>query len=171
VGDYSDVEDNTAGALSWEWMFGETGAIDSREKKARYKYEEPGNKTIHVIVKLQDGKQTFEESVSIKVQATKKKDDVSRIPADEELAKYFNLITKGDPSGETRLLSFCKSPCKLPGEITVDLKSQVTKKTGMSLFKYCKKLNADGDQVKVVKVTTRRSGDCIESFSIVEETN
>jgi PKD repeat protein len=41
---------------SWEWRFGETGKVDSREKDPVYKYSTPGPKTVSLVI---NGRYTY----------------------------------------------------------------------------------------------------------------
>ncbi|SHJ03144.1 PKD domain-containing protein [Mesonia phycicola] len=50
VGDKIWVEDKTEGATSWEWRFGETAKVNAYDQKSHYTYEEPGLKTISLVV-------------------------------------------------------------------------------------------------------------------------
>ena len=50
VGRKLRVLDETENASSWEWRFGETANINATSKTAEYVYEEPGLKTVSLIV-------------------------------------------------------------------------------------------------------------------------
>ncbi|WP_019668321.1 PKD domain-containing protein [Eudoraea adriatica] len=50
VGQKLIVTDETENASSWEWRFGESANIDASTKTAEYIYEEPGLKTVSLIV-------------------------------------------------------------------------------------------------------------------------
>lgn len=49
-GENLEVIDNTEGAKSWEWRFGETNKVDSFDKNASYTYETPGKKSVSLVV-------------------------------------------------------------------------------------------------------------------------
>ncbi len=50
VGELLKVKDETKNSTSWEWRFGETASANSISKSAEYVYEEPGLKTVSLIV-------------------------------------------------------------------------------------------------------------------------
>ncbi len=50
VGKPVTFADSTAGALQWEWRFGETATIDATSRNASYIYTSPGLKTVSLIV-------------------------------------------------------------------------------------------------------------------------
>ncbi|GAA3515741.1 hypothetical protein GCM10022393_32140 [Aquimarina addita] len=50
VGEIIQFLDQTKGATSWKWEFGESGRIDSNEKNPGYVYESSGEKTILLVV-------------------------------------------------------------------------------------------------------------------------
>ena len=49
-GENLEVIDNTDGAKSWEWRFGETNKVDSFDKNASYSYETAGEKVVSLVV-------------------------------------------------------------------------------------------------------------------------
>lgn len=49
-GEQLEISDNTDGAKSWEWRFGESNKVDSFDKNASYSYETPGKKVVSLIV-------------------------------------------------------------------------------------------------------------------------
>ena len=49
-GEKLQVSDQTVGAKTWEWRFGESNKVDSFDKNASYSYETPGKKTVSLIV-------------------------------------------------------------------------------------------------------------------------
>ncbi|QWX84230.1 PKD domain-containing protein [Cellulophaga sp. HaHaR_3_176] len=50
VGEKLFVEDSSNRAYSWEWRFGDTSEANASSKKADYTYEEPGVKTVSLVV-------------------------------------------------------------------------------------------------------------------------
>tara|TARA_R110002049_G_scaffold68863_2_gene178357 strand:+ start:14844 stop:15842 length:999 start_codon:yes stop_codon:yes gene_type:complete len=50
VGETLKVKDETNNADTWEWRFGETASINATSKNAEYVYEEPGLKTVSLVV-------------------------------------------------------------------------------------------------------------------------
>jgi len=50
VGETLKIKDETENASTWEWRFGETATINSKEKNAKYVYKSPGLKTVSLIV-------------------------------------------------------------------------------------------------------------------------
>lgn len=50
VGQRLIVTDSTENASSWEWRFGETANVNAATKTAEYIYEEPGLKTVSLLV-------------------------------------------------------------------------------------------------------------------------
>ncbi len=50
VGELLTVADATENAYSWEWRFGETARANATTKEASYRFEEPGLKTVSLIV-------------------------------------------------------------------------------------------------------------------------
>lgn len=50
VGKTLEVKDMTENASTWEWRFGETASVNSKEKNAEYVFEESGLKTVSLIV-------------------------------------------------------------------------------------------------------------------------
>ncbi|MDC1161819.1 PKD domain-containing protein [Tenacibaculum sp.] len=50
VGEKLTVIDKTPNASTWEWRFGETANINSKERIAKYTYKESGLKTVSLIV-------------------------------------------------------------------------------------------------------------------------
>ncbi|GEQ86173.1 hypothetical protein ULMS_16810 [Patiriisocius marinistellae] len=50
VGKTLRVKDETENSTTWEWRFGENSSIDANTKNAKYVYEEPGIKTISLVV-------------------------------------------------------------------------------------------------------------------------
>ncbi|UII28996.1 PKD domain-containing protein [Fulvivirga maritima] len=50
VGEKLKITDETKGAKSWEWRFGETAEVNSTEQNPEYAYQEPGLKTISLVV-------------------------------------------------------------------------------------------------------------------------
>lgn len=50
VGQTLRVKDETYNASTWEWNFGETATVNATERRANYKYTEPGAKTITLVV-------------------------------------------------------------------------------------------------------------------------
>ncbi len=61
VGEKLNVIDETANALSWEWRFGETTTVDATTKEAQYSYENPGIKTVTLIVNGDYGYKTHKD--------------------------------------------------------------------------------------------------------------
>ncbi|MBL3656753.1 PKD domain-containing protein [Fulvivirga sediminis] len=50
VGETLKIKDETKAAKSWEWRFGETAEVNSTEQNPSYVYQEPGLKTISLVV-------------------------------------------------------------------------------------------------------------------------
>lgn len=50
LGQTLTVEDQTPNASSWEWRFGETASANAVTQRARYKFKEPGLKTVSLVV-------------------------------------------------------------------------------------------------------------------------
>lgn len=50
VGQKLRVEDETENASTWEWRFGENASVDATSRIAEYIYEEPGLKTVRLVV-------------------------------------------------------------------------------------------------------------------------
>ncbi|MGJ8667127.1 MAG: PKD domain-containing protein [Patiriisocius sp.] len=50
VGKTLNVKDETDNATTWEWRFGEGSTIDAKTKRATYVFEEPGIKTVSLVV-------------------------------------------------------------------------------------------------------------------------
>lgn len=50
VGETLNVKDETENADTWEWRFGETASINAKTRNAEYVYEEPGLKTVSLVV-------------------------------------------------------------------------------------------------------------------------
>lgn len=72
VGEELKVEDVTENASTWEWRFGENASKDAKTRIAKYVYEEPGLKTVSLIV---NGDLTY---------IGKKKINVLPLPEDKE---------------------------------------------------------------------------------------
>lgn len=72
VGEKLEVSDETENAASWEWRFGETASANATTKLAEYVYEEPGLKTISLVVN------------NDLVYITKKKINVLPLPVDKD---------------------------------------------------------------------------------------
>ncbi len=50
VGETLTISDKTPNASTWEWRFGETASVNSKNRYAKYVYKEPGLKTVSLIV-------------------------------------------------------------------------------------------------------------------------
>ncbi len=50
VGETLNVKDETENADTWDWRFGETASINAKTRNAEYVYEEPGLKTVSLVV-------------------------------------------------------------------------------------------------------------------------
>ena len=50
VGEEVEFANDSKFAKNWQWSFGETMAIDGRDKKEKYTFKQPGEKTILLVV-------------------------------------------------------------------------------------------------------------------------
>jgi hypothetical protein len=67
--------DNTPGAASWEWRFGETQMVDARTKSPSYRYLTPGTKLI--LLKI-NGRSDMVGFRTIHIKELKKNEEVTR---------------------------------------------------------------------------------------------
>ena len=54
VGQVLKVKDETENADTWEWRFGDNASVDAKTRKAEYVYEEPGLRSVRLIVNGDD---------------------------------------------------------------------------------------------------------------------
>ena len=74
VGELVDFENTSKFANSWEWSFGETATVDSREQNPKYIFKSPGKKTVLLLVN-EDSKHAARYQITV---MPEKKEERSR---------------------------------------------------------------------------------------------
>jgi len=75
VGDEVEFFNDSDFATSWQWSFGETSTVDGNDRRERYTYKSPGEKTILLIV---NGDRRHEAKKVLTVYPAKKKQKIER---------------------------------------------------------------------------------------------
>ena len=97
VGETLEVKDETENASTWEWRFGETDKIDANSRRAEYVFEEPGLKTVSLIVNGDDDYITKK-----KIEVYPKKESAKRVDAIQEVESGLGWNVKKAP-GDSRV--------------------------------------------------------------------
>jgi len=108
VGQKLEVNDETENATAWEWRFGETASANATTKMAEYVYEEPGLKTISLVVN------------NDLVYITKQKINVLPLPEDKE--QVSKIAYKKRDQRDKRL-----DLNKAPSDVVTDKKPEESK--------------------------------------------
>ncbi|MBU2976043.1 MULTISPECIES: PKD domain-containing protein [unclassified Zobellia] len=75
VGDEVEFFNDSKFATSWQWSFGETAAVDGNDRREKYTYKTPGEKTILLVV---NGDRRHEAKRILTVYPSKKKERIGR---------------------------------------------------------------------------------------------
>ncbi|MGS0528305.1 PKD domain-containing protein [Zobellia nedashkovskayae] len=75
VGDEVEFFNDSKFATSWQWSFGETAAVDGNDRREKYTYRSPGEKTILLVV---NGDRRHEAKRILTVYPSKKKERIGR---------------------------------------------------------------------------------------------
>lgn len=187
-GEVIEFEDETEGAQSWEWRFGESGKVDSFEKQCSYVFTSPGAKRVSLIVnndyKHVSVKEVFvipKKEVKIKVEKHKSSipyNPFQNVPdAPPEIENAPEKVVKGPEiggtdagklesllesvaKGKTSYENFLKHFCKynLPIVIYKDAKTS-------TLREFFNAVKKKGDRVKDVTVQ-KDAEDCIRVINV-----
>lgn len=98
-GDVVQFSDKTMNSNSWEWRFGETETVDSREKNPKYTFNTIGVKTVSLVVNDDKKNIVFKDVVVVsrdikKIEKKTKRTEVKKI---DNLVKPFTEIEDVKP--------------------------------------------------------------------------
>ena len=185
------VKDETENADTWEWRFGDNASVDAKTKRAEYVYEEPGLKTVSLIV---NGDETYITKKKINViprpgdksriaEIGSEREvgwDVKRAPSDarpitkkekeEELKKPSTTPYISDRSFEAKLM-LVASEKLTPQAFTayfcgnLNLPIVVDKKSSTFLL-LCEKIKGKSIKIKDLKLNRVPGSNCITNLTI-----
>lgn len=164
VAEAVQFEDNTPGATEWHWMFGESGDIDSREKKPFYTFKNPGTYEIEV------GNNVASKPARIKVEVAAlkimdKKTGAERkapeIPKSIMISKLQTIA-----NGEIKAMSFFK---------TLLCNEQIPVKINGGKVRpwidYCQAISIEEDKTIVDMILNKNpQTNCIMSIDVTQKT-
>ncbi|MBQ4821286.1 PKD domain-containing protein [Aquimarina sp. MMG016] len=184
VGEVLKLKDKTLNARSWEWRFGETAEINSKKKNPVYIYNEPGLKTITLVV---NGDVRYKTQKKITVLAKeKKKEKVVRpiirpkesksglklkpsIGVEENKPKEFKAPFISKKAFEAKLLEVYKKTATandfspyLCGNLDLSVLANKKRTTFLEL---CERIKRKGAKVKELEIV-RAENNCIKNIVI-----
>ncbi len=188
VGEKLFATDETKGANTWEWRFGETANVNSYDKKAEYEYREPGLKTISLVVNG-DLKHIGKKKIKVLpkpkknntigiVKSTKSNNNIKYQPdiggkiktsPDEDPKKEDVPYISGKQFGDKLvLISNKKTSAKtfqryMCGKLNM---SVVVNKKKVDFLVFCQKITGKTITVKNVEIIRSPGSNCIENVII-----
>lgn len=191
VGQTLKVKDETDNASTWEWRFGETAKIDADTKRADYVFEEPGLKTVSLVV---NGDLTYISKKQINVMPIPgEKQDITQIDVPKR-EKGWNIknapkdaIIKDKPSDGGQL-----KPTVVPyineRDFEIKLKLISNEKTTPQAFSeyfcgdinkpvvvngknttflvFCEKIRGKGIKIKKLNLFRDKGSNCIKTIIV-----
>lgn len=185
VGETLIITDNTKGAYSWEWRFGETAKVNATTQKATYVYEESGLKTITLVVngdikhiaKKKIRVYSKEEEVSpIDQIKTPKKSldwDIPYEPTttkDKTKDKVVEVPYISEPAFEKKLMNVSQK--KTTEKQFIDYfcgdvnKSIVVNGKNTTFLVFCQKIRGKNINIKRLTIFRNEGSNCIDNMNI-----
>lgn len=188
VGQILKVEDETEDAFSWEWRFGETASANASTKMAEYVYEEPGLKTVSLIV---NGNLTYiqkkkinvlplpESKEKIKKNSRKRRDkrlDLNQAPEGieaeeikEEKPDVAPFITTGNFENKIKMVASGKTNPQVFSEFFCGDTNPLVEVNGRNttFLDFCEKISGEKIKIKSLNLIRKAESNCITSFTIV----
>ncbi|MDB2606702.1 PKD domain-containing protein, partial [Zobellia sp.] len=186
VGEKLKVMDQTKNATTWEWRFGETASANAISQSAEYSYEEPGLKTVSLIV---NGDLTYIGKKKINVlppaeskpQITKiardkrdKRLDLRKAPegmvAEKNPGNKPNIvpfITEGNFKMKVKMIASKKlAPEAVSSYFCVGNPLIVANKRSMTFMDFCEKIMSKKIAIESLSLKRNTGSNCITTFDI-----
>lgn len=188
VGEKLTVADKTKNASSWEWRFGETKEANAKTKIAEYTYQEPGLKTVSLIVNddldyISNKKINVmplpESNERVKKMPQKKRDkrlDLSRAPdgADavarpkDDRPQVVPFITKGNFENKIKMIANERLKPQDLSEFFCEDTNPLVEVNGRSdtFLVFCGKIKGKKINIQSLNLERKAGSNCIKTFSI-----
>lgn len=149
----------------WEWEFGETGKIDSRDKSSLYAYTVPG--TYEVLLSTETTRYPIRHTIEILPDYQKKNTMDALELAENDIKKRLQAIVNGEPFNPNFNYLLSHYLCNNP-----DIMVLVNNCKTNDFYSYCQGLRFIGKkntQIKQVIAEVSDSGNnCITHLSVIQ---
>ncbi len=190
VGQVLRVRDQTENANSWEWRFGETASANATTKTAEYSYEEPGLKTVSLIV---NGDLTYIRKKKInvvplpessdKIEKSKRQRRDKRLELDqapegtemeeieeekEEEPNIVPFITTGNFENKIKMVAGGKINPQVFSEFFCGDDNPLIEVNGRNttFLDFCEKISGKKIKIRSLNLIRKADSNCISSFQI-----
>ncbi|WP_445456821.1 PKD domain-containing protein [Flavobacterium sp. HNIBRBA15423] len=180
-GDVVQFTDKTEGAEIWEWKFGESSKIDSREKNPKYKFSTLGVKTVSLVVNGDKKNRVLRDIVVVAkaIKTNNRKPDRNKVISVDTIPKVFSvpettpIVIKTINETELEKLLYSVSDNKISlinfkNQFCLDNAPKVRVNSDsryMTLDQFYKSIKNKGIKVREVKIYKEKDK-CIETIYV-----